>query len=146
MARNDELLQTMTIDTTQLAAAIAAGIATIAPKPEMKEGDPEYVAKQKAEGWYDFFTDDQGRQVTVLQNAYEAEPRGLPEDVRMRAARLRPGSYIKNRVKVTVERDGAIVRLSYPIKGDEGLKNMQHWSSFEDMISKIWAEMHPAVN
>ena len=146
MARNDELLQTTTIDTNQLAAAIAAGIATIAPKPELKEGDPAYVARQRAEGWFDAFVNADGRQVTVLQNAYEADPRGLPEETRLRAASLRPGSYIKNRVKVTVEHDGALVRLSYPVKGDEMMKNLQHWSSFEDMISKIWAEMSPVVN
>ena len=139
MARTEG--QTTTIDTDALAAAIAAGIATIAPKPELKEGDPEYVARQRAEGWFDAFVTPDGREVTVIQNAYEADARGLSEEVRQRAATLRPGSYIKNRVKVTVEQDGAIVRLSYPVKGDEMMKNMAYWRSFSDLINQIWAEM-----
>jgi hypothetical protein len=64
--------------------------------------------------------------------------------VRHRAAHLKPGSYIKNRVKVTVENDGAIVRLSYPVKGDNMLLNRDHWRDFSDMVNKIWAEMHAA--
>ena len=111
-----------------------------APKREIKEGDPEYTARQKAEGFYDEF--DGG--VTVLQNAYAAQARGLSEEVRYRAAHLKPGSYLKNRVKVTVESDGRIVRLSYPVKGDAMLINRDHWSSFSDLIQKIWTEMQAA--
>ncbi len=137
MAKADEQIQMTTIDTNQLAAAIAAGIATIAPKQELREGDAEYVARQKAEGWFDAF--DGG--VTVLQNAYEAQPRGLSEEVRYRAAHLKPGTYLKGRVRVTVESDGQIVRLSYPTKGDAMLINQtQHWRDFPELVNKIWAE------
>lgn len=130
-----------TIDTNALAAAIAQGIATIAPRKELKEGDPEYVARQHAEGWYDTF--DNG--VTVFQNAYEAQPRGLSPEVRQRAAHLKPGKYLQNRVTVTVENDGAIVRLSYPVKGDNLLKNQSLWRDFSDLINQIWQEMQPAA-
>ncbi len=135
--------QMATIDTNALAAAIAAGIATLAPKRQIQEGDPEYVERQRAEGWFDVFGDE-NHPVTVLQNAYEAQPRGLSAEVRYRAAHLTPGTYLKNRVRVTVENDGAIVRLSYPVKGDNMMINQSHWSSFEDLITKLWAEMHPA--
>jgi hypothetical protein len=129
-----------TIDTDALASAIAQGIATIAPRHEIKEGDPEYVARQHAEGWYDDFFG-----VTVLQNAYEAQARGLSEETRRRASQLRPGAYIKGRVKVTVEQNGTLVRLSYPVKGDNLQNNRDHWSSFTDLIDKIWAEMGPTA-
>lgn len=121
--------------------AVAQGISAIAPHKEIKEGDPEYVARQQAEGWFDTF--DGG--VTVLQNTYEAQPRGLSAEVRYRAAHLKPGQYIKNRVTVTVESNGAIVRLSYPVKGDNMLINRDHWKSFPDMIDQIWAEMDAAA-
>jgi hypothetical protein len=132
------------IDTDNLGAAIGAavaqGIAAIAPRREMKEGDPEYVARQHAEGWFDAF--DNG--VVVLQNAYEAQARGLSAEVRHRAAHLRPGAYLKNRVKVTVENDGAVVRLAYPVKGDAMLINRDYFTSFSDLVNKIWDEMHAA--
>ncbi len=126
---------------TVIGNAVATGIAAIAPRQELKEGDPEYVARQRAEGWFDDF--DGG--VKVLQNAYEAQPRGLSEEVRYRAAHLKPGKYIKNRVTVTVESDGAIVRLSYPVTGDNMLINRDYWKDFPEMINKIWDEMHATV-
>jgi hypothetical protein len=134
------------IDMTNLGetigAAVAQGIAAIAPRKELKEGDPEYTARLQAEGFYDTF--DGG--VIVLQNTREAQARGLSAEVRSRAAHLKPGSYIKNRVKVTVENDGAIVRLSYPVSGtNDALINQSHFSSFEDLITKIWQEMHATV-
>lgn len=133
--------QAATVDVSTLGetigAAVAAGIAGIAPRKEIKEGDPEYTARLKAEGFYDQF--DGG--VKVLQNAYEADPRGLSEEVRYRAAHLAPGSYLKNRVRVTVENDGAVVRLSYPVKGDNMLINQSQWRDFSDLITQIWAEM-----
>jgi hypothetical protein len=92
------------IDVTNLgeiigAFAVAQGIAAIAPRHEIKEGDPEYVARQHEQGWYDDFFG-----VTVLQNAYEAQARGLRRSKRGVAPRsLRPGSYLKGRVQVSVE-------------------------------------------
>ncbi len=123
------------VDMNALATAIAQGIASIAPRVEIKEGDPEYVARQQAEGWFDAF--DGG--VTVLQNAYEAQPRGLSAEVRYRAAHLTPGKYIKGRVTVAVE--GNTVRLSYPVKGDAMLINRDYWKDFPDLINQIWNEM-----
>lgn len=135
MAREQE--QPATVDMNALAAAIAQGIASVAPKPELKEGDPDYVARQRAEGWFDDFFG-----VTVYQNAYEAQARGLSEDVRKRASQLKPGTYIKGRVTVTVENNGMAVRLSYPVKGDNLQKNRDYWKDFPDLVNKIWDEMH----
>jgi hypothetical protein len=129
------------VDVTNLGevigAAVAQGIAAIAPRHEIKEGDPEYVARQKAEGWFDDFFG-----VKVWQNTYEAQARGLSEEVRRRASQLKPGNYIKNRVTVEVSPNGQEVRLCYPIKGDNMLINRDYWRDFPDLVNKIWDEMH----
>lgn len=138
-AQQAKQAQVGTIDMNALATAIAAGIATLAPKPELKEGDPEYVARQHAEGWFDDF--DGG--IKVFQNAYEAQPRGLSKDVRYRAAHLKPGTYIRGRV--TVEVDGQGVHLKYKVSGDAMLINRDYFKDFSEMINLIWAEMSPAV-
>lgn len=148
--------QAQTVDINDLASALAAAlsqrdkglaesIAGLAPKPELKEGDPEYVARQHAEGWFDDFFG-----ATVYQNAYEAQARGETEQTRRRASQLKPGKYIKTkqnpegRVTVDVLNGGAVVRLLYPISGDNKDINRDHWRSFGELVDKIWAEMHPA--
>ena len=112
--------------------SLAESIKALAPKPEIVEGSPEYRARQEAEGWFDSFD------VNVYQNAYEAQARGETAEVRYRAARLKPGKYIKGRVTVEVDANG--VHLLYPVKNDAMMINQQHWSSFGDLINKIWAE------
>jgi hypothetical protein len=133
--------QEQTVSVNDLASAFSAALASVKPAKVIAEGDPEYTERLKAEGFYDFFDNN----VKVYQNAYEAQPRGLSEEVRYRAAHLRPGSYIKNRVKVTVENDGAVVRLAYPVSGDAMLINRDYFSSFSDLVNKIWDEMHATV-
>jgi len=116
-----------------LIQALSTSIQGIAPQKEIVEGSPEYRARQEAEGWFDSFD------VNVYQNAYEAQARGETAEVRHRAARLKPGKYLKGRVTVEVDANG--VHLLYPVKGDALMINQQHWSSFGDLVNKIWAEM-----
>jgi hypothetical protein len=130
-----------TIDVNVLAAAIAAGVSGLVPKPPMTEGDPEYIKHLREEGFYDDFFG-----VTVLQNAYEAIARGESEQTRKRASQLKAGRYLNGRVSVSVENNGGIVRISYPISGDNMMKNMTHWASFKDLIDKIWAEQEVKVS
>jgi hypothetical protein len=117
-----------------IGAAVAQGIEAIAPRHEIKEGDPEYVARQQAEGWFDTF------EVPVYQNAYEAQARGLSAEVRYRASHLKPGTYIRGRVRVEVNNQG--VHLKYPVSGDNMLINRDYWRDFPDLINQIWDEMH----
>ncbi len=134
------------MDMGGFADALAASIASLKPAKELKEGDPEYIERQRAEGWFDDFFG-----VTVYQNAYEAQARGESEQTRKRASQLRPGKYIKTkqnpdgRVTVEVLNGGAIVRLLYPISGDHNSINRDHWRSFAELIDKIWDEMHVGV-
>jgi hypothetical protein len=132
------------------AAAVAAGnkdlaasIAALTPKPEIVEGSPEYVARQKAEGWFDDFF---GKH--VYQNAIEAQARGESEQTRRRASQLTSGVYMigKNKSrKVEVIVNGEDITLVYPIKGDNLLINQQHWNSFEHLIDQLWDAMHTPV-
>jgi hypothetical protein len=133
MAATKELDQN--VSTTQLADAFAAAMRSVQPPREIKEGDPEYVARQQAEGWFDTF------EVPVFQNAYEAQARGLSADTRYRASHLKPGKYLKGRVSVEVSNSG--VHLKYPVSGDNLMKNMALWRDFPDLIDQIWAEMGP---
>jgi len=132
---------TGTMDPNVLGAAIAAGIKLgIAEinKPEMREGDPEYTARLKAEGFYDEF------EKPVIQNGYAAQARGLSEETRHRASNLKSGKYLGGRV--SVDADGHRIYINYPTsKVDDRFKNMTLFTSFEDLIDKVWAEMHAAA-
>jgi hypothetical protein len=120
--------------TAALIAALSASIAGITPKPEIKEGDPEYVARQRAEGWFDDFF---GKR--IFQNGYESQARGIPEDVRKRASQLKAGAVtLRKGRKVEVSVNGDDITLHYPIKGDAGLINQQHWADFPDLINQLW--------
>jgi hypothetical protein len=145
MAKNDDTTGkggevTNVVSTDALAAAFAAALKSVQPAKELKEGDPEYVERQRQEGWFDDFF---GK--TVWQNAYEAQARGLSEEVRRKASELKPGTYIKGRVRVEHLQNGQIIQLNYPTKGDAMMINMQHWSSFSDLVTKIHAEQNEAV-
>lgn len=122
------------------ADALVKALASLTPKPEVTEGSPEYIARLKAEGFQDDFC---GK--TVYQNGYEAQARGLSEETRRRASALRPGKYLKGRVTVDVQANGDVVRLLYPVSGDNMMKNQALWKDFPDLVNQIWAEMHPEL-
>jgi hypothetical protein len=124
--------QTATLD---LVTKLVSSIDALRPKVELREGDPEYVERQRKEGWFDDF--DGG--IKVFQNAYEAQPRGLSAEVRYRAAHLAPGKYIRGRVTVDVNQQG--VHLKYPVSGDAMLINRDYFRDFSDLVNQIWAEM-----
>jgi hypothetical protein len=141
MAAQKDTTETTAVDMAQMGIiignAVSQAIAAVAPPRELKEGDPEYVARQQAEGWFDTFD------VPVFQNAYEAQARGLSPEVRKRASTLKPGKYLKGRVTVEVDTGG--VRIKYPVSGDNMMKNMALWRDFPDLVTQIWDEMHAPV-
>jgi hypothetical protein len=119
-----------------LAEALAMALKSAQPK-ELKEGDPEYVARQTAEGWFDTF------EKPVFQNAYAANPRMWSAESRARVVQLRPGKYLKGRVTVEVNERG--VYLKYPVLGDNMMKNQQYWRDIDDLVGQLWDEMHAPV-
>ena len=117
-----------------IGAAVAQGIRETSPK-EIKEGDPEYVERLKREGFYDDFDKP------VFQNSYQAQARGESEQTRYRATRLQTGTYKIGRTdktNVSVHNADQGVWLTYPIKGDQMLRNQARWHSFEDLINQLW--------
>ncbi len=139
MARErDEITVTNDSLATAMGAAMAQALRAVVPPREIKEGDPEYVARLHDEGFYDSFD------VPVYQNAYEANPRGLSEETRKRASTLKPGKYLKGRVNVEV--DGGGVHIKYPVSGDNMMKNLALWRDFPDLVNQIWAEMNAPVS
>ncbi len=129
--------ETPTPDVNVLIAQALQMLAQNQPTKVIAEGDPEYVARQHAEGWFDDFFG-----VTVFQNAYEAQARGETEQTRRRASQMPGGTYIKGRVTVTNEANGSVVRFSYPVKGDNLQKNRDYWRSFQDLVDQCWDEAH----
>lgn len=128
------LAQSMGTQQTKMADALALLQANQMPR-EIKEGDPEYTERLKAEGFYDEFPHP------VIQNGYEAQARGLSKEVRERAGNLKTGRYLGGRVTVDVDSRGA-VHIKYPnSKVDDRFKNLALWMDFEDLVNKIWAEM-----
>lgn len=143
MQKNEQL-----IGVDVLSAAFAAALQSVKPEKEIKEGDPEYKARQQAEGWFDTFLDADGKPITVYQNAYEADARGLSLEVRQRAGTLKPGRYTIGRGQkrdVTVEVNGQGVTLKYAVSGDNMLRNTMAFTDFSDLINQLWDRMHEPV-
>ena len=102
------------------------------PPREVQFGDPDYQAKLRAE-----------RKVLkrpAFQNGFEVNPSGLSDEVIDRLANLAPGAYLGGRVKVALENDA--VHLIYKNREIEHrMANDRLFSSFSDLVNKIWAEM-----
>jgi hypothetical protein len=103
-------------------------------------GDKAYQDHLRATGHYDTFP------IPVFQNGRECEPVGLPAQTRERAAGLRPGTYLKSakfKDGVTVEATDKLVHLKY--KSQDAKDRMSYpFESFEDLVDRIWDEMHAA--
>lgn len=122
-----------------LAQAIAQAQSIYSPR-EIKEGDPEYVALQKAAGEFDLF------ERPVYQNAYEAQARGLSADIRHKASNLKSGTYKMRKGRmVTVEASEKQIVLRYPTKGDAMMINQTNWNDFSDLIEQLWEAQNAPV-
>lgn len=145
MAKKDEdgtVAAPATVDMNAFAGVLAQAIAqaqSIYQPREIKEGDPEFVARQQAEGFFDRF------ERPVYQNGKESEPRGETAETRHRASNLKSGTYFLTGRKVIVEANDKGVWLHYPTKGDAMMINQNHWRSFADLINQIWDQMHAPV-
>lgn len=124
-------------DATLLIAQTLQQLVANQPMKVITEGSPEYQERLRAEGVFDTFPKP------VYQNGRECEPRGLSEEIRTRAAHLKPGTYLGGKVTVETTPNGG-VHLKYKSRSVED--RMRHpWADFSDLITRIWAEMHPAA-
>ena len=127
-----------TVGMDQLADAFAAAMRSVQPVKELKEGDPEYTDRLKAEGFYDEFPHP------VYQNGYSAQARGLSAEVRERAGTMPAGRYIKGRLTVEVDGKGGR-HYKYPNRDNDRIINREHWKDFPDMVTQAWQESHAPI-
>jgi hypothetical protein len=108
-----------------------------APKRVITQDSPEYNDRLRAEGYFDYFPKP------VYQNGHEAEPKGLSEQTRERAAGLVPGKYLGGKVTVEASPNGG-VHIKYKSKTVED-RMSQPWRDFTDLVDRVWAEMTVSV-
>jgi hypothetical protein len=114
-------------------AATLAQLQQNAPTREIGFGDPEYQQRLHDEGFYTEL------EKPAFQNGRDIEPRGLKPETIHRLARLASGFYVNKMVEVVV--DGRDQRhLKYKSASIED-RMRQPWTSLDDMVAKIWAEM-----
>lgn len=119
--------------------AILEQLAANAPVQEIGYGHPKYQERLRAEGCFDDFS------APVFQNGREAQARGLKPETIERAPQLRPGKYLGGKVEVLRDNRDR-VHLSY--KSADVTDRMRFQSvvaNFDDLIQKIWDEMHVAA-
>src|SRR5688572_32838722 len=130
--------KTENVDPNVLIAQVLQQLAANQPKKVITEDSPEYQERLRAEGYFDSFPKP------VYQNGREAEPKGLSEQTRERAANLMPGKYLGGQVTVEVASNGG-VHIKYASKTVENRMG-QPWRDFPDLIDRIWAEMSQPVS
>lgn len=132
-----ELLKQLVTSNQTLAATQAAVLAN-QPARVITEDSPEYAARNRAEGFYDYFPK------RVYQNGREAEARGLSEQTRERAASLAPGKYLGGKVMVEELPNGG-VHIKYKSRTIED-RMAQPFKDFPDLVDQVWAEMSQPVS
>lgn len=127
-------------DTNERMADILEQLQKQAPPHEPGFGSPEYQQRLRDEGYFDEFP------VKVYQNGRQAEPRGIPAEIREKTGQLKAGTHTLTRYgkssTVTVDRTDKMVHLKYGSQEIE--QRMRYpWNSFEDLIEMLWLAQHP---
>ena len=137
MARQTIEQDTPQDQTNERIAAVLEQLAANAPIVEIGYGHPKYQERLREEGFMTDFA------APVFQNGHQAQARGLKPDTIAHAPQLRPGKYLGGHVEVN--RDGRDrVHLSYRhAKVEDRMRFQNVAKDFDDLIAKIWAEMHP---
>jgi len=121
-------------------------LADNAPVQEISYGHPKYQERLRQEGIFTEFS------AKVFQNSREAQARGLRPETIERAPQLRAGQYLNGKVGVTRGQNGA-VNLSYAHANVEDrirfeslvAPRAKDWTQFDELIDKLWTEMHAPV-
>lgn len=125
-------------DVTERIAAVLEQLAENAPVQEIGYGHPKFQQQLRDSGYFDEFA------APVYQNGREAVARGLKKETIERAPKLRPGKYLGGVVEVLHDNRGR-VHLTYKNSNvTDRMKFQTIVSSFDDLIDKIWTEMHAA--
>lgn len=109
------------------------------PPLEIGYAHPKFQARLREEGFFLEFPRP------VYQNGYECPAQGLAPEIIQKASALKDGKYLGGHVRVSHDGRGG-VHLSYKNgTPDERMRNLTLFSSFEDLITKITAEMNTAA-
>jgi len=128
-----------TSDTNDRIASVLEQLVAQAPVPEIGYGHPKFQARLREEGFFDEFA------APVYQNGKTAQARGLKPETIEHAPQLRPGKYLGGKVDVAHDAKGR-VHLFYPhAKVEDRMRFQAIVRDFDDLIGKIWAEMHVAA-
>jgi len=124
-----------TPDTNDRIAAVLEQLAANAPVQELGYGHPKYQDRLREEGFMtDFAT-------PVYQNGKQAQARGLKPETIERAPKLRAGKYWGGKVEVARDNKDR-VHLLYKHATVED--RMRFSPPFDELIDRIWQEMHAA--
>lgn len=127
-----------TPDPSDRIAAVLERLADQAPVEHIGYGHPKYQQRLRDEGFYTEFAKP------VFQNGRPAAARGLKPETIERAVNLRAGTYIGGRVTVNVDAKGRVY-LNYKCASvEDRMRSQQFWTDFNDLVEKIWTEMHAA--
>lgn len=138
MARQTAEQDTPQATTNDRIAAVLEQLAANAPVQEIGYGHPKYQERLRAEG---FFTDFA---TPVYQNGKEAQARGLKPETVERAPQLRPGKYLGGKVEVLRDHRDRVHLMYATAKVQDRMRFQQVVRDFDDLIEKIWTEMHAA--
>ncbi len=121
-------------DTNERIAAVLEQLAAQAPVEEIGYGHPKFQQQLRDEGHFKEFS------APVYQNGREAVARSLTAETIEHAPKLRPGKYWGGMVDVSLDNRGR-VHLAYKC-ADVTDRMKQPWKNFDELIGKIWDEMH----
>jgi hypothetical protein len=125
-------------DVNERIAAVLEQLAENAPVQEIGYGHPKFQQQLRDAGYFDAFA------VPVFQNGREAVARGLKKDTIERAPKLRAGKYLGGAVEVARDNRDRVHLIYKSSTPEDRMKFQAIVSSFDDMVEKIWAEMHAA--
>lgn len=128
-----------TPDPNERIAAVLEQLANNAPIVEIGYGHPKFQEQLRKEGFFTQFAKP------VFQNGKEAQARGLTPETIERAPKLRPGKYLGGKVEVLLDNRDRVHLLYKSANLQERMDFAKIAPSFDDLIAKIWAEMHPAA-
>jgi len=116
-------------------AAVLERLADNQPPQEIGYAHPKYQQHLKDAGYFAEFPKP------VYQNGYEAPAQGVSAETIRKTAALKDGTYISGRVTVAHDQKGGIHLLYKNSTPDDRMRNKDLFSSFDDLINKITAEM-----
>lgn len=134
-----QTVEEQTPDFNERVVAVLEQLAENAPVQEIGFGHPKYQDRLRAEGFMDEFATD------VFQNGKKAQARGLKPETIEHAPQLKPGKYLGGKVEVFRDNRDRVHLMYASARIEDRMRFQSVVKDFDDLIAKIWAEMHVAA-